>query len=70
MYSYVDRVRAVKLFIKLGKRVRATIRQLGYPNQECPDGLAPGIRATFRFAGGLSAATLTAYNVSTGSAKT
>ena len=29
MYSYEDRVRAVKLYIKLGKRPAATIRQLG-----------------------------------------
>ena len=33
MYSYEDRVRAVELFIKLGKRVRPTIRQLGYPTK-------------------------------------
>ena len=31
MYSYPDRIRAVELYIKLGKRVRPTIRQLGYP---------------------------------------
>ena len=31
MYSYEERLRAVKLYIKLGKRVRATIRELGYP---------------------------------------
>ena len=31
MYSYADRIRAVELYIKLGLRVRATIRQLGYP---------------------------------------
>ncbi len=31
MYSYEDRVRAVELYLKLGKRVKATIRQLGYP---------------------------------------
>jgi len=31
MYSYEDRVRAVRLYIKLGKRIRATIRQLSYP---------------------------------------
>jgi hypothetical protein len=30
MYSYEDRIRAVEPYIKLGKRVRATIRQLGY----------------------------------------
>ena len=33
MYSYEDRIRAVKLYIKLGKRNRATIRQLGYPTK-------------------------------------
>ena len=31
MYSYEDRLRAVQLFIQLGKRVGLTIRQLGYP---------------------------------------
>lgn len=33
MYSYEDRMRAVQLFIKLGKRANATIRQLGYPTK-------------------------------------
>jgi len=33
MYSYEDRVRAVKLFIKLGKRAAATIHRLGYPTK-------------------------------------
>ena len=33
MYSYEDRIRAVKLYIKLGKRIGATIRQLGYPTK-------------------------------------
>lgn len=33
MYSYEDRTRAVKLYIKLGKRPGATIRQLGYPTK-------------------------------------
>ena len=33
MYSYEDRVRAVQLYIKLGKRVGATIRVLGYPTK-------------------------------------
>ena len=28
MYSYEERIRAVKLYIKLGKRLRTTIRQL------------------------------------------
>ena len=31
MYSYEDRLRAVQLYIKLGKRVGLAIRQLGYP---------------------------------------
>ncbi len=29
MYSYEDRVRAVDLYLKLGKRIKATIRQSG-----------------------------------------
>lgn len=33
MYSYEDRIRAVKLYIKLGKRTSVTIRQLGYPTK-------------------------------------
>lgn len=33
MYSYEDRMRAVKLHIKPGKRTAATIRQLGYPTK-------------------------------------
>ena len=33
MYSYEDRTRAIKLYIKLGKRTAATIRQLGYPTK-------------------------------------
>jgi putative transposase len=28
MYSYEDRIRAVELYIRLGKRLSATIRQL------------------------------------------
>lgn len=32
MYSYEDRIRAVELYIKLGKRVAETI-QLGYPTE-------------------------------------
>ena len=31
MYSYGDRTRAVKRYIKLGKRVASTIHQLGDP---------------------------------------
>jgi len=33
MYSYEDRCRAVQLYIKLGRRVGLTIRQLGYPTK-------------------------------------
>jgi putative transposase len=33
MYSYEDRILAVKLYLKLGRRIRATIRQLGYPTK-------------------------------------
>ncbi|MDB5743146.1 MAG: Integrase, catalytic region, partial [Polaromonas sp.] len=33
MYSYEDRTRAVRLYIELGKRTGATIRQLGYPTK-------------------------------------
>ena len=33
MYSYEDRLRAVRLYIKLGKRVGLTIRELGYPTK-------------------------------------
>ena len=33
MYSYEDRILAVKLYIKLGKRTGATIQQLGYPTK-------------------------------------
>ena len=33
MYSYEDRLRAVQLYIKLGKRSGLTVRQLGYPTK-------------------------------------
>ena len=33
MYLYEDRIRAVKLYIKLGKRTGPTILQLGYPTK-------------------------------------
>ncbi|WP_374627351.1 IS3 family transposase [Pandoraea sp.] len=33
MYSYQERVRAVELYLKLGNRSKATIRQLGYPTK-------------------------------------
>jgi len=38
MYSYEDRIRAVEGYIKLGKRVKATIRQLGYPTNNALKG--------------------------------
>lgn len=41
MYSYEDRVRAVEFYIKLGKRVRATIVQLGYPTKNALKGWHP-----------------------------
>lgn len=33
MFSYEDRLRAVQLYIKLGKRIVLTIRQLGFPTK-------------------------------------
>ncbi len=38
MYSYEDKIRAVDLYIKLGRRVGATIRQLGYPTKNALKG--------------------------------
>lgn len=38
MYSYEDRIRAVELYIKLGKRVRPTMRQLGHPSKNALKG--------------------------------
>ncbi|KKM64256.1 hypothetical protein LCGC14_1503190 [marine sediment metagenome] len=38
MYSYEERMRAVKLYIKLGKRLGATIRELGYPTKNALKG--------------------------------
>tara|TARA_R100001377_G_scaffold60964_1_gene37072 strand:+ start:521 stop:697 length:177 start_codon:yes stop_codon:yes gene_type:complete len=46
MYSYEERLRAVKLYIKLGKRVQATIRELGYPTKERPERVASRIRTS------------------------
>lgn len=31
MYSFADRLRAVELYLRLGKRLNATIKQVGYP---------------------------------------
>jgi transposase-like protein len=33
MYSYEDRVRAVRLYIKYGRSAAATIRELGDPGR-------------------------------------
>lgn len=33
MYTYEERLRAVDLYVKLGRRSRATIRELGYPTK-------------------------------------
>lgn len=38
MCSYKDRIRAVILFIKLGKRIGATLRELGYPTKNALNG--------------------------------
>jgi len=38
MYSYEERLRAVKLYIKLGKRAQATLRELGYPTKNALKG--------------------------------
>jgi putative transposase len=38
MYSYEDRIRAVELYIRLGKHLSATIRQLGYPTKNALKG--------------------------------
>lgn len=34
MYSYADRMRAVKLYIQYGKRAMAVVRELGYPSRK------------------------------------
>ncbi|MDQ9172320.1 IS3 family transposase [Oxalobacteraceae bacterium R-40] len=33
MYSYEERLRAVELYLKYGRRIQATIRELGYPTK-------------------------------------
>lgn len=52
MYSYADRIRAVALYIKLGLRVRATIRQLGYPTKNALKGKRSGKSPLTRACGG------------------
>ncbi len=44
MYSYADRLRAVELYIRLGERLNATIRQLGYPTKNA---LRAGTASTY-----------------------
>ena len=34
MYSYEDRIRAMQLYIKYGKRTAAVILELGYPSRK------------------------------------
>lgn len=34
MYSYEDRMRAVQLYIRYGKRAAPVIRELGYPSRK------------------------------------
>ena len=41
MYSYEERVQAVRLYLKLGKRCKATLRQLGYGIKNSPGYLSP-----------------------------
>jgi hypothetical protein len=38
MYSYEERMRAGELYIKLGKRLGAAIRELGYPTKNALKG--------------------------------
>ena len=38
MYSYEDKIGAVELYIRLGMRVKATHRQLGYPTKNALKG--------------------------------
>lgn len=38
IYRYEERMRAVKLYIKFGKRSRATIREMGYPTKNAQIG--------------------------------
>lgn len=49
MYSYADRISAVELYIKLGLRVRATIRQLGQPFRLIQQMLHAQIAAPIRY---------------------
>lgn len=74
MGSYEGRIQAVKLYTKLGKRLRATIRQLGYPTKNslmAGTGSTSGVRACEsnrppRFGGGEVLAQLCLANGSQG----
>ena len=48
MYSYADRLRAVELYIRLGKRLNATISPAGISHQECAEGLVPRVPTASR----------------------
>jgi len=54
MYSYEDRLRAVRLYIKLAKRVRLTIRQLGYPTKNALKSWYREYERRLALAGGLA----------------
>ena len=43
MYTYEDRIKAVRLYLKLGRQLGATIRKLGYPDKEHPTCLVPRV---------------------------
>jgi hypothetical protein len=34
MYSYKERIKAVELYIKLGRRASVAVRMLGYPSKK------------------------------------
>ncbi len=78
MHSYEDRMRAVSLSIKLGKRAQATIRELGYPtkntlrcwhreyerSQDLPIGSAPRLNRP-GFTGGQNSRRIARYGTCT-----
>jgi transposase-like protein len=72
VYSFEDRIQAVRLYLKLGKRIRATIRQLGYPTknslkawhreyEQCHDLRIGYVRATPRYSAGQKQAAVAHY---------
>lgn len=49
MYSEADRLRAIELYFKYGKKIVAVIRELGYPTERISDaGLKHGKRVRAR----------------------